>query len=93
MATASAAGVDISREVVETEVVNRLVPRLIRRIAMKASGEVVEKWSGRIIPIASSVIGAGLNYYFVRAWGERAKRYFREKHLKMREQRQLASPV
>lgn len=89
MATASAAGVDISREVVESEVVNRLVPRLIRRIAVQASGEVVEKWSGRLIPVASSVIGAGLNYYFVRAWGERAKRYFREKHLKVREQRLL----
>lgn len=84
IAAASAAGVDISREVLEKEVVNRFVPKVIQRIAAQASAEVVEKWSGRLIPIASSVIGAGLNYYFVRAWGERAKSHFRQKHLELR---------
>jgi EcsC protein family len=67
IAAASAAGVDISRELLEKEVVNRFVPKVIQRIAAQASGEVVEKWTGRLIPIASSLIGAGLNYYFVRA--------------------------
>ena len=85
VAAASAAGVDISRELLEKEVVNRFVPRVIQRIAVKASTEVVEKWAGRVIPIASSVIGAGLNYYFVRAWGERAHSHFRDKHLALRE--------
>ncbi|HVO60238.1 MAG TPA: EcsC family protein [Terriglobales bacterium] len=85
VAAASAAGVDISRELLEKEVVNRFVPRVIQRIAVKASTEVVEKWAGRVIPIASSVIGAGLNYYFVRAWGERAQSHFRQKHLAVRE--------
>jgi len=33
----------------------------------------VEKWAGRVIPLASSAIGAGLNYWFVRA-GEDARR-------------------
>jgi hypothetical protein len=84
IAAASAAGVDISRELLEKEVVNKFVPRVIQRIAAKASGEVVEKWSGRLIPVASSLIGAGLNYYFVRAWGSRAKAYFRQKHLEHR---------
>jgi hypothetical protein len=84
IAAASAAGVDISREVLEKEVVGRFVPRVIQRIAVKASTEVVEKWAGRIIPLASSVIGAGLNYYFVRAWGERAQAHFREKHVALR---------
>ncbi|HEX3320964.1 MAG TPA: EcsC family protein [Terriglobales bacterium] len=84
VAAASAAGVDISRELLEKEVVNKFVPRVIQRIAAKASGEVVEKWSGRLIPVASSLIGAGLNYYFVRAWGSRAKAYFRQKHLEQR---------
>jgi hypothetical protein len=51
---------------------------------VQASGEVVEKWSARVIPIASSLIGAGLNYYFVRAWGERARAHFRERHLEKR---------
>src|SRR4029077_13299128 len=81
---ASAAGVDISRELLEKEVVNRFVPRVIQRIAAQASGEVVEKWSGRLIPLASSLIGAGLNYYFVRAWGERAQSHFRRRHLEPR---------
>jgi hypothetical protein len=86
MAAASAAGVDISREVLEKEVVNRFVPRVVQAIAAQASKEIVEKWAGRLIPLVSSAIGAGLNYYFVRAWGERAKHHFREKHLRLREQ-------
>ena len=85
IAAASAAGVDISRELLEKEVVNRFVPRVIQRIAVKASGEVVEKWAGRLIPVASSLIGAALNYYFVRTWGQRAAAHFREKHLQTRE--------
>jgi len=64
---------------------------VIQRIAVQASGEVVEKWSGRLIPIASSLIGAGLNYYFVRAWGERARAHFRERHLVVRQK--LASEI
>src|SRR5579872_7029267 len=84
IAAASAAGVDISREVLEKEVVNRFVPKVIQRIAVQASKEAVEKWSGRVIPVASSAIGAGLNYYFVRAWGERAQAHFRQRHSELR---------
>ena len=84
VAAASAAGVDISRELIEKEVVNKFVPRVIQRIAARASTEVVEKWAGRVIPIASSAIGAGLNYYFVRAWGRRAAAHFRQRHLEIR---------
>src|ERR1700720_2851772 len=86
IAAASAAGVDISRELLEKEVVNKFVPRVIQRIAARASTEVVEKWAGRMIPLISSALGAGLNYWFVRAWGERAKAHFRERHLKLRQQ-------
>jgi hypothetical protein len=86
IAAASAAGVDISRELVEKEFVNKFVPRVIQRIAARASAEVVEKWAGRMIPLVSSAIGAGLNYWFVRAWGERAKAHFRERHWQMRQQ-------
>jgi hypothetical protein len=90
IAAASAAGVDISRELIEKEVVNRFVPRVIQRIAAKAGAEVVEKWAGRVIPLASSALGAGLNYWFVRAWGERAKAHFRGRHLLLRQQAHLA---
>jgi uncharacterized protein (DUF697 family) len=92
IAAASAAGVDITREVLEKEVVNRFVPKVIQRIAAQASKEAVEKWAGRVIPIASSAIGAGLNYYFVRAWGERAKRHFRQKHLELRQRMNAERP-
>ena len=84
IAAASAAGVDISREVLEKEVVNRFVPKVIQRIAAQASTEIVEKWASRVIPVLSSVIGASLNYYFVRAWGERARTHFRRHHLETR---------
>src|SRR5271163_2287854 len=91
IAAASAAGVDISRELLEKEVVNTFVPRVIQRIAARASAEVVEKWAGRVIPFVSSAIGAGLNYWFVRAWGERAKAHFRQRHLQLREQDRQAA--
>jgi EcsC protein family len=87
IAAASAAGVDLGRDLLEKEVVNKFVPRVIQRIATKASAEVVEKWAGRVIPLASSAIGAGLNYWFVRAWGERARGHFRARHLAIRQQR------
>jgi len=84
IAAASAAGVDISRELLEKEVVNRFVPKVIQRIAARASAEVVEKWAGRLIPMTSSVIGCALNYYFVRAWGRRASAHFRKKYVEKR---------
>ncbi|HUD66791.1 MAG TPA: EcsC family protein [Candidatus Sulfotelmatobacter sp.] len=90
IAAASAAGVDISRELLEKEVVNKFVPRVIQRIAARASTEVVEKWAGRVIPLASAAIGAGLNYWFVRAWGERARTHFRQRHLLLRERTRQA---
>jgi hypothetical protein len=86
IAAATAAGVDISRELLEKEVVSKFVPRVIQRIAAQASTEVVEKWSGRLIPLASSLIGAGLNYYFVRAWGGRARSHFHKRHMAVRSQ-------
>ena len=91
MAAASAAGVDISRELLEREVVNKFVPKVIQRIAAKASVEVVEKWAGRVIPLASAAIGASLNYWFVRAWGDRAKAHFRQRHLLLRQRASQAA--
>lgn len=86
IAAASAAGVDLGRELLEKNVVNRLVPRIVRAIAAKASAEFVEKWAGRLVPVVSSLIGGTLNYYFVRGWGERAHAHFRQRHLERRQQ-------
>jgi len=84
IAAASAAGVDLGRDLLEKNLVNRLIPGIIQKIAAKASAEFVEKWSGRMIPVASSLIGAVLNYYFVRGWGSRAHAHFRQKHMEAR---------
>jgi len=86
VAAASAAGVDISRELLEKQFVAKFVPRVIQRIAVSASAEIVEKWTARLIPLVSSAIGAGLNHYFVKVWGERAMGHFRQKHMQMRAQ-------
>jgi uncharacterized protein (DUF697 family) len=93
VAAASAAGVDISRDLVERRVVAKFVPRVIQRIAANASAEMLEKWTARLIPIVSSAIGAGLNYYFMRVWGERAVRHFRERHMAQRQLRLAACDV
>jgi len=87
IAAASAAGVDISRDLLEKQFVKRFVPRVIQRIAVSASAEIVEKWTARLIPVVSSAIGAGLNYYFVKVWGERAIGHFRQRHLQVRQQK------
>jgi uncharacterized protein (DUF697 family) len=94
IAAASAAGVDLGRDLLEKNVVNRMIPKIIQRIAAQASAEFVEKWAARLVPVVSSLIGGVLNYYFVRGWGERAHTHFREKHLarrwQMLQQAQLA---
>ncbi|MFZ3216639.1 MAG: EcsC family protein [Candidatus Acidiferrales bacterium] len=84
LAAASAAGLDLGREFVEKQAVERVVPRIIDRIAVRVGAEVAEKWSGRLIPLLSSGIGATLNYYFVRSWGRRAQKHFLERHRQVR---------
>ncbi|MGH9521633.1 MAG: EcsC family protein [Terriglobales bacterium] len=86
VAAASAAGVDLGRELLEKQVVRRFVPQVINAIAAQAGKEVAEKIAGRIVPILSSAVGATLNYYFLRAWGERAMSHFHARHMQMREQ-------
>jgi hypothetical protein len=93
VAAASAAGVDITRDLVEKQVISKFVPRVIQRIAAKASAEIVEKWAARLIPIVSGAIGAGLNYYFVRVWGERALGHFRQRHLEARQQHERREAI
>ena len=92
LAAASAAGLDLGRELVEKEVLERFVPRVIERVAVKASSEMAEKWAARLVPVLSSALGGALNYYFIRGWGRRAQRHFRERHLLMRSHSWLAPP-
>jgi hypothetical protein len=76
---ATAAGLDTAKDLVERHVVAKFVPKMIQRIAAKASAEVVEKWAARIVPLLSGVLGGALNYYFIRQWGSRAKRHYEER--------------
>jgi len=80
IAAGSAAGLDLGREFIEKQAIEKLVPRIMDRVAVKMSAEVAEKWSGRLIPLVSAGLGGTLNYYFVRSWGRRAKKHFLERH-------------
>jgi len=84
LAAASAAGLDLGREFIEKQAMEKIVPRIIDRIAVRVGAEVAEKWSGRLIPLLSSGIGGTLNYYFVRSWGRRAQKHFLDRHREVR---------
>jgi EcsC protein family len=83
-AAAAAAGVDYGREFAERQLIEKVVPRIAERLAMKIGEESAAKWVGRIIPLASSAIGGGLNFFFVRAWGRRVQKHLRARHTAMR---------
>jgi hypothetical protein len=80
LAAATAAGMDFTRDFVEKQALERLMPRIMDAMAVKVGAEVAEKWAGRLIPLASAGVAATLNYYFVKAWGKRAESHFVEKH-------------
>ncbi|MGH9703140.1 MAG: EcsC family protein [Candidatus Acidiferrales bacterium] len=93
LAAATAAGLDLGREFVEKQAVERLVPRIIEQLAMKMGAEVAEKWTARAIPVVSGAIGGTLNYYFVREWGKRAKKHFQERHRVLRAHSLVSPPL
>ncbi len=84
LAAASAAGLDMGRDLIRKEVIERFVPRVIERIAVRAGGEIAENGICRLLPVLGSAMNGTLNYYFVRGWGRRARRHFRERHLFLR---------
>jgi uncharacterized protein (DUF697 family) len=87
IAAATAAGVDVSKEILERTLLKSFVQRVIGRIATRFSTEFAEKIVARAVPVLSSAVGAVLNYYFVRAWGRRAMEHFRQRHLEERARR------
>jgi uncharacterized protein (DUF697 family) len=93
VAAATAAGVDLGRDFVQKEVVERFVPRVMERIAIRVGTETAEKWAARAIPLASGALGGGLNYLFIREWGRRAKKHFRDQHLLRRQSYYRVPPV
>ncbi|MGC2418963.1 MAG: EcsC family protein [Candidatus Acidiferrales bacterium] len=80
VAAASAAGVDLGRDFLEKQAVERVVPRIVDQVAVKVGAEVAEKWAGRIVPVVSAGVAGTINYYFVRSWGRRAQKHFLGRH-------------
>jgi uncharacterized protein (DUF697 family) len=80
VAAASAAGVDLGRDFVKKQAVERIVPKIIDSIAVKVGAEVAEKWAARIVPVLSAGAAGAINYYFVRSWGRRAQKHFLARH-------------
>src|SRR5437762_588717 len=68
IAAASAAGVDIGKELLEREVIERFVPRVIERIAVRAGAEPAEPCAARFAPPATSARCSQQYYQFIRAW-------------------------
>jgi len=81
LAAAAATGIDFGKELAEKQMVEKLAPRIAERLAVKFGEEAAEKWVGRLLPVASSVIGGALNFAFVRSWGRRVQRNLRARHL------------
>ena len=92
LAAAAATGIDFGKDLAEKQMVERLAPRVAERLALKFGEEAAEKWVGRLIPVASSLIGGALNFAFVRSWGRRAQRNLRARHLSERPIHVVVSP-
>jgi uncharacterized protein (DUF697 family) len=81
LAAAAATGIDFGKDLAEKQMIEKLAPRIAERLALKFGQEAAEKWVGRLIPLASSVVGGVLNFSFVRTWGRRVQRNLRARHL------------
>jgi hypothetical protein len=92
IAAAAATGVDLGKDFAEKQVIEKLAPRVAERLAVKLGQEAAEKWVARLVPIASSVIGGGLNFAFVRSWGRRVHRNLRARHIAERPIRVTVMP-
>jgi uncharacterized protein (DUF697 family) len=80
-AAAAASGIDYGKDLAEKQIFEKVAPRVVSRLAARLGAETAEKWVGRLIPLVSSAIGGALNFSFVRAWGRRAQRHLRARHL------------
>src|ERR1051325_6800670 len=74
LAAAAATGMDFGKDLAEKQVVEKIAPLIVERLAVRLGAEAAEKWVARMIPLASSAICGGLNFAFVRGWGRRVQR-------------------
>jgi EcsC protein family len=80
-AAAAAAGIDYGKDFAEKQILEKLIPRIVQRLAVKIGVESAEKWAARLIPLASSAVGGTMNFVFVRGWGRRVQRHLRARHV------------
>src|SRR5271156_3835063 len=80
-AAAAAAGIDFGKDFAEKQILEKLIPRIAQRLAVKIGVESAEKWAARLIPLASSAVGGTMNFAFVRGWGRRVQRHLRARHV------------
>jgi len=92
-AAAAASGIDYGKDLAEKQILEKLAPRIAERFAAKIGAEAAEKWVGRLIPVAGSVIGGALNFSFVRGWGRRVQRHLRAKRLEAKASASPPSPA
>ena len=74
LAAAAATGIDFGKDLAEKQLVEKIAPMIVERLAVRLGAEAAEKWVARLMPLASSAICGGLNFGFVRAWGRRVQR-------------------
>jgi uncharacterized protein (DUF697 family) len=84
MAAATATGVDYGKDLAEKQMIEKLAPRIVERLAIKVGQEAAEKWVARLVPLVSSAIGGAMNFSFVRTWGRRVQKNLRERHISTR---------
>jgi uncharacterized protein (DUF697 family) len=84
LAAATATGVDYGKDLAQKQMIEKLAPRIMERLAVKVGQEAAEKWVARLVPLASSAIGGAMNFSFVRTWGRRVHRNLRERHISTR---------
>lgn len=92
LAAATAAGVDLGRDFLEKQAIEKVVPRIVDAVALRAGAEVAETLGSRIIPIISAGAAGALNYWFVNSWGRRAQRHFLERRRTIRTLPEQAGP-
>jgi EcsC protein family len=83
-AAAAAAGIDYGKDLAEKQILEKLIPKIAQRLAVKIGVESAEKWAARLIPLASSAVGGTMNFAFVRGWGRRVQRHLRARHVAAR---------
>lgn len=92
-AAAAAAGIDLGKDFAEKQILEKLIPRIAQRLAMRIGVESAEKWAARLIPLASSAVGGAMNFTFVRGWGRRSQRHLRARHMEARPFGSIGGPA